>query len=81
MSTLSLAIKRSFSMRTLRQLIWLLVLPAVLHAQEEKSAKRGFLSPDKQWECRVIDESVVLLKTGSDARVLNLNEENRTAGD
>jgi hypothetical protein len=75
MSTLSLPIKRTLSLRTVRQLLWLLFLPAVLHAQEEKSAKRGFLSPDKQWECRVIDESVVLLKTGSDAPVLNLNEE------
>jgi hypothetical protein len=75
MSTLSLAIKRIFSLRTVCQLIWLLFLPAVLHAQDEKSAKRGFLSPDKQWECRVIDESVVLLKAGSDAPVLNLNEE------
>ncbi|MEY2580125.1 MAG: hypothetical protein QOI49_2949 [Verrucomicrobiota bacterium] len=75
MSTLSLDINRIFSRRTVCQLLWLLLLPAALHAQEEKSAKRGFVSPDKQWECRVIDEIVVLLKAGSDAPVLNLNEE------
>jgi len=75
MSTLSLEIKRIFSLRTVSQLLWLLAVPTVLHAQEENSEKRRFLSPDKQWEYRVTGERTVLVKAGSDAPVLNLNEE------
>lgn len=75
MSTLSLAIKRIFSLRALSQLIWLLVVPTVLYAQEENTEKRRFLSPDKKWEYRVIGERTVLVSAGSDAPVLNLNEE------
>ncbi len=48
MSTLSLAIKRIFSLRTFSQLLWLLAVPTVLHALEENSEKRRFISPDKQ---------------------------------
>lgn len=75
MSTLSLAINRILSLRTLRLVLWLLVLPIVLHAQEENSPKQRFLSPDKKWEYRVINESAVLVRAGSDEAVLNLNEE------
>jgi hypothetical protein len=75
MSTLSLPINSISSMRALHQLLWLLVLPTLLHGQEENSEKRRSLSPDKQWEYRVIKESTVLVRAGSDEPALNLNEE------
>ena len=75
MSTLSWDISHLLSIQTLRHAVWLLVLPTILPAQEESSAKRPSLSPEKQWEYRVIGENSVLVKAGSDAPVLNLNEE------
>jgi hypothetical protein len=75
MSTLSFAISTVLSIQTLRPVLCLLVLQTLLHAEEENSEKPRSLSPDKKWEYRVIKEDAVLVKAGSDAPVLNLNEE------
>ena len=62
-------------MRILQKLPWLLTVPMLLHAQEDKSERPRFPSPDKKWEFRAINETAALVKTGSDAPVLDLSKE------
>lgn len=52
-----------------------MMLSAVLRAQEEKSERPRFQSPDKKWEFRVINETAALVRAGSDAPVVDLGEE------
>jgi hypothetical protein len=62
-------------MRILHLAFWFLTVSALLQAQEEKSERSRFPSPDKKWEFRVIDETAGLLRLGSDTPVVDLGEE------
>src|SRR6266852_4224664 len=62
-------------MRVLDYVFCLLAFPVVLYAQEEKSQRSRFNSPEKKWEFRVNNETAALVKAGSDAPVLDLGEE------
>ncbi len=62
-------------MRVLDYVFCLLAFPVVLYAQEEKSQRPRFTSPDKKWEFRVNNETAALVKAGSDAPVLDLSEQ------
>jgi hypothetical protein len=62
-------------MRILHNAVWLVALPAVLHAQEEKKEMPRFSSPDKKWEFRVTGETAALVKADSEVTAVNLGEE------
>ena len=62
-------------MRILHLAFWFLTVSALLQAQEEKSERPRFPSPDKKWEFRVINETAALVRPGSDTPVVDLGEE------
>lgn len=53
----------------------LLALSVFLHAEEERTERPRFTSPDKQWEFRVADEKAVLVRVESGETALDLSEE------
>jgi hypothetical protein len=48
-------------------------LPCVLRAQDSEAQPKPILSPDKNWEYRVVDDTAVLVKAGDDKPAVTLS--------
>ena len=60
-------------MRRFYLLVLACLLPCVLRAQDSEAQPKPILSPDKNWEYRVVDDTAVLVKAGDDKPAVTLS--------